>query len=70
MYYSIQEASKILSVPYSSVARWVIRHNVSATTSISGKIRIGEEGLEELRSIASVKQQIRKIEEQRFGKKQ
>ena len=69
MYYNVQEISKILQVPYSTVKRWLERHQISTTTNISGKIRSGEEGLEELRSIALVKQQIREIEELRFGKK-
>ena len=69
MCYSVQEASKILKVPYSSVRRWVSRHNISATMGITGKMYITEEGLEELRSIASVKQQIKDIEIIRFGRR-
>ena len=67
MCYSIQEASKILKVPYSSVRRWVSRHNISATMGITGKTYITEEGLEELRTIASVKNQIKEIVRQRFN---
>ena len=70
MCYSIQEASKILKVPYSSVRRWVSRHNISATTGITGKTYITEEGLEELRSIVSVKNQIKEIVRQRFDNKE
>ena len=70
MCYSIQEASKILKVPYSSVRRWVSRHNISATTGITGKTYITEEGLEELRSIVSVKNQIKEIVRQRFNNKE
>ena len=66
MCYSVQDASKILQVPYSSVRRWVTRHNISATTGITGKTYITEEGLEELRTIASVKNQIKEIVRQRF----
>ena len=67
MCYSIQDASKILQVPYSSVRRWVSRHNISATMGITGKMYITEEGLEELRSIVSVKNQINEIVRQRFN---
>ena len=67
MCYSVQEASRILKVPYSSVRRWVSRHNISATTGITGKTYITEEGLEELRSIVSVKNQIKEIVRQRFN---
>ena len=67
MCYSVQEASKILQVPYSSVRRWVTRHNISATTGITGKTYITEEGLEELRTIVSVKNQIKEIVGQRFN---
>ena len=70
MCYSIQDASKILQVPYSSVRRWVTRHNISATTGITGKTYITEEGLEELRTIASVKNQIKEIVRQRFNNKE
>ena len=70
MCYSIQEASKILKVPYSSVRRWVSRHNISATMGITGKTYITEEGLEELRTIASVKNQIKEIVRQRFNNKE
>ena len=70
MCYSVQEASKLLKVPYSSVRRWVSRHNISATTGITGKTYITEEGLEELRSIVSVKNQIKEIVRQRFDNKQ
>ena len=69
MCYSVQEASKILRVPYSSVRRWVFRHNISATTGVTGKVYITEEGLEELRSIAAVKNQIKEIVALRFAKK-
>ena len=67
MCYSVQEASRILKVPYSSVRRWVSRHNISATMGITGKMYITEEGLEELRSIVSVKNQIKEIVRQRFN---
>ena len=70
MCYSVQEASKLLKVPYSSVRRWVSRHNISATTGITGKTYITEEGLEELRSIVSVKNQIKEIVRQRFDNKE
>ena len=70
MCYSVQEASKILQVPYSSVRRWVTRHNISATTGITGKTYITEEGLEELRTIVSVKNQIKEIVRQRFNNKE
>ena len=70
MCYSIQEASKILKVPYSSVRRWVSRHNISATTGITGKTYITEEGLEEGRSSVSVKNQIKEIVRQRFDNKE
>ena len=70
MCYSVQEASRILKVPYSSVRRWVARHNISATTGITGKTYITEEGLEELRSIVSVKNQIKEIVRQRFNNKE
>ena len=70
MCYSVQEASRILKVPYSSVRRWVARHNISATTGITGKTYITEEGLEELRSIVSVKNQIKEIVRQRFDNKE
>ena len=70
MCYSVQEASKLLKVPYSSVRRWVSRHNISATTGITGKTYITEEGLEELRSIVSVKNQIKEIVRQRFNNKE
>ena len=70
MCYSVQDASKILQVPYSSVRRWVTRHNISATMGITGKTYITEEGLEELRTIASVKNQIKEIVRQRFNNKE
>ena len=55
-------------MPYSTIVRWVARHNVSFTKSIGGKVRISEEGLKELRNVASVKEQIREIEFRQFGK--
>ena len=67
MCYSVQDASKILRVPYSSIRRWITRHNISSTTGITGKTYITEEGLEELRSIVSVKNQIKEIVRQRFN---
>ena len=70
MCYSVQEASKILQVPYSSVRRWLTRHNISATTGITGKTYITEEGLEELRTIVSVKNQIKEIVKQRLISKE
>jgi virulence-associated protein VapD len=69
MGYSVQEASKILRMPYSSIRRWVSRHNVSVTTGITGKVYITEEGMEELRTIVSIKNQIKEIVRQRFNNK-
>jgi transposase len=69
MGYSVQEASLILRVPYSTVRRWLVRHNISTTNSITNKPRITEEGLEELRSISAVKNQIKEIVALRFAQK-
>ena len=64
MCYSVQEASKLLKVPYSSVRRWVSKHNLSATTGITGKTYITEDGMETLRTIVKIKRQIKAIEKQ------
>lgn len=64
MGYSVQEASKVLKVPYSSVRRWVSRHNISVTTGITGKTYITQDGMEELKTIVTIKRQIKAIEKQ------
>ena len=60
----------MLEVPYSTLRMWLLRHKISVVTGATGMVRITDKGLEELRNIALVKQQIHEIEELRFKKKQ
>lgn len=66
--YSVQEVSMMIKIPYSTIKMWLQRHKISTVTGATGQIRITEQGLKEIRSIALVKKQIREIEEQQFGK--
>ena len=66
--YSVQEVSMMIKIPYSTIKMWLQRHKISTVTGATGQVRITEQGLKEIRSIALVKKQIREMEEQEFGK--
>ena len=66
--YSVQEVSMMIKIPYSTIKMWLQRHKISTVTGATGQVRITEQGLKEIRSIALVKKQIREMEEQQFGK--
>ena len=66
--YSVQEVSMMIKIPYSTIKMWLQRHKISTVTGATGQVRITEQGLKEIRSIALIKKQIREMEEQQFGK--
>ena len=66
--YSVQEVSMMIKIPYSTIKMWLQRHKISTVTGATGQVRITEQGLKEIRSIALVKKQIREMEKQQFGK--
>lgn len=68
MFYNISDISKITQIPYSTLRRWVLAHNVSATTSVSGKKLVSEEGLEQIRSMAAYYEKIKELQKIRFGR--
>jgi excisionase family DNA binding protein len=56
MYYSQFEACKLLGVPYTTLRRWIQRYQIECRRSVAGKIRIGEESMQQLRAIKVMKQ--------------
>jgi len=56
----------MLKVKETTLRRWLAKFNISVSVSPYGKVLVTEEGIEELRSIVSVKNQIKELEQMRF----
>lgn len=68
MWHTVNDVGRMLEVKETTLRRWLTKFNVSVSVNQYGTVLVTEEGVEELRSIISVKNQIKELEELRFRK--
>ena len=66
LYYTVNDVGRMLKVKETTLRRWLEKYKVTVSVSEYGTVLVTEEGLEELRSIVSVKNQIKELEQMRF----
>lgn len=62
MYYTVNDAGRILNITETTLRRWLTKYKVDVSVSPFGKVLITPQGMDDLRTIISVNEKIRELE--------
>jgi len=62
LYYCITDVCKMLNIGETTLRRWITKYKVDVSVSPFGKVLVTPQGMEDLRNIIAVNENIRDLE--------